>query len=689
MKNIKLIMTVLMAMALFMTACVKDEIFEGPPVMSDLVLTPQAPVENQPVQVSIKVTDLNGVQTVTLFYQTGLKSFTDTLMSANDNIYSAEIPGQASGVTVSYYVVAENKIGIKSYYPADAPTSKGVYTVGAPLIVMNEIYSRGTNGDPDWVEIFNDSDVEVNLTGYLIYDSGGQSGAKPKLTFPEGSVIAPHGYLVIVTDTDTVTVEGSGFGLSSGGEEIWLENANGNLIDNVAFPAMEVTQSYGRNPDGTTTWEILNEITRGAANSTAAPQAILKINEVYSKGTTENPDWIEIYNTSDFEANVGGFKVYDADGQSGAIPKKEIPAGTVIPAKSWYVIVTDDGEASGFGLSGDGEQVWLENAGGIVLDNIVFPALETNQSYGCYPDGDANMQVLFVITPGAANDNSEPPPAGITLINELYSQGTTENPDWVEFFNSSENELDISGYKIYDNSGLEGTKPKKEIPAGTILAPGTWYVIVVDDEDPSGFGLSSGGEKIWFENVEGAVIDSVEFPALEENQSFGRYPDGNANWQILYAPTPGAANDNTPPPPVVTVVVNELFSRGTTEDPDWVEIYNASADDIDLTGYKIYDNGGQTGTKPKKEFPAGTIIPGGGFFVIVVDDEDPSGFGLSSGGEELWFEAPDGTIINDITFPEMVETTYSYGRQPDGSENFFIFTEITRGTSNNDATILP
>lgn len=685
MKKIKFLLSMVLVMSLFMTACVKDEIFEGPPVASDLTITPQAPIENQPVQVSIKVTDLNGVQSVTLFYQTAMKAFTEVAMTANGNIYSAQIPGQASTVSVSYYVMAENKLGLKSYYPAGAPTTTGVYTVGAPLIVMNEVYSRGVVEDPDWVEIYNDSDVEVDLSGYLIYDSGGQSGAKPKLAFPEGTVIAAHGYFVVVTDIGGET----GFGLSSGGEEIWLENAAGNLIDNVIFPAMEITQSYGRNPDGSATWELLNEITRGAANSTAAPQAVLKINEVYSKGTETNPDWIEIYNTSDFEAQVGGFKVYDADGQAGTKPKKEIPAGTIIPAKSWYVIVTDDAEPSGFGLSSGGEQVWLENAAGIVLDDVTFPALETDQSYGRYPDGDANLQVLFVATPGAANDNSTPPPPGIAVINELYSQGTTENPDWVEFFNSSDTEIDISGYKIYDSGGQSGTKPKKEVPAGTILTPGAWYVIVVDDEDPSGFGLSSGGEKIWFENVEGMVVDSVEFPAMEEGQSFGRYPDGGANWIVLFVPTPGAANDNSVPPPSVTVVVNEIFSRGTTEDPDWVEIYNASNGDIDLTGYKIYDAGGQGGTKPKKEFPAGTMIPAGGYFVIVVDDDDPSGFGLSSGGEQLWFEAPDGTIVNDITFPEMVETTYSYGRQPDGSDNFFIFTEITKGTSNNDATILP
>ncbi|HRZ22305.1 MAG TPA: hypothetical protein P5184_11590, partial [Bacteroidales bacterium] len=58
----------------------------------------------------------------------------------------------------------------------------------------------------------------------------------------------------------------AGFGLSSGGDEVWLENAEGTVIDYVAIPAMETTQSYGRLPDGTDNWQLLNTITKGTAN---------------------------------------------------------------------------------------------------------------------------------------------------------------------------------------------------------------------------------------------------------------------------------------------------------------------------------------------------------------------------------------------------------------------------------------
>lgn len=529
---------------LLFSACVKDEIFQGPPSLSEMNLTPQSPSENQAVTVSVKVTDMNGVKTVTLYYKVGSGSFQPIVMTGSNNVYTAQIPGQDTDASVLFYIEAENKSGKKAYHPAGAPATTASFTVGAPLILMNEIYSRGVPDNPDWIEIYNASDVAVDIGGYKIYDNGGQAGSKPKIAIPAGTIISAKGFYVVVTDIGGDT----GFGLSSGGEEVWFENDKGNVIDNLAFPAMDVTQSYGRNPDGAQTWQLLNTITRGAPNSAALPEPVVKLNEIFSQGTAENPDWIELYNESNFEANIGGYKIYDNDGQSGSKPKKEIPAGTVIPAKGFYVIVVDDGTANGFGLSGSGEQVWLENTTGVIKDDITFPALEATQSYGRYPDGTANWQVLHVVTKGTANDNTiPPPPAAPVKMNEIYSRGTVENPDWIEIYNPSTTQVDISGFKVYDSGGNAGSKPKKEFPAGTVIPAGGFFAIVVDDGELSGFGLSSGGEKVWFENAGGVVIDSIVFPAMEETQSYGRLPDGSDNWQLLNTITKGASNSNAPP----------------------------------------------------------------------------------------------------------------------------------------------
>jgi hypothetical protein len=208
-------------------------------------------------------------------------------------------------------------------------------------------------------------------------------------------------------------------------------------------------------------------------------------------------------------------------------------------------MVVDDGTASGFGLSSGGEEVWLENTAGTVIDNAVFPALAETESYGRFPDGTDNWQILFSVTKGAANSNA--PPSAIILMNEVYSRGIPDAPDWIELYNASTFSADISGYKLYDSGGKSGSKAKKEIPAGTTIPAGGFYVMVVDDGTASGFGLSSGGETAWFENASGTILDTIAFPAMAETESFGRLPDGSANWQLLASITKGSPNSNENP----------------------------------------------------------------------------------------------------------------------------------------------
>lgn len=265
------------------------------------------------------------------------------------------------------------------------------------------------------------------------------------------------------------------------------------------------------------------------------------------------------------------------------------------------------------------------------------------------------------------------------VMNEVYSRGDATSPDWIEIYNPNTSAIDISGYRIYDSGGQSATKPKKEIPAGTTLAGMGFYVITVDDADASGFGLSSGGETVWFENAAGTIIDSVAIPALGTDTSYARIPNGSTNWAKLTLPTRGASNGSGGG--VLPLTINEAYSRGVATDPDWVEIYNPNEAPVTLTGYKIYDPGGNAGTKPKMPFPDGAVVPAKGWYVIVVDGSEAYQFGLSSGGDEVWLENPGGTVVDHVQFGAMSETQ-SFSRIPDGSTNWILSNTITRGATN-------
>ena len=296
------------------------------------------------------------------------------------------------------------------------------------------------------------------------------------------------------------------------------------------------------------------------------------------------------------------------------------------------------------------------------------------------------MTGMFLSCSREAPAPTEPAPTVIlpVVINEIYTHGVLSNPDWVEIYNPNSDSINIGGYAVYNLAGKNGIKPKKTIPSGTFVHGVSYYIVVVNDTiSASAFDLSATGEKVWFDNGSGAVIDSVNVPALGVDSSYARKPDGASTWVIATPPSKGDANS------ILPIVMNEIFVQGVVGNLDWVEMYNPNASSINIGGYKIYDVGGQTGSKPKKEIPAGTTISARGFFVIIVDTAsvagDLSGFGLSQSGEAVWLENANGNIIDNVTFSAMPTTNgaLSYGRKPDGSSTWQILTVITRGTSNN------
>lgn len=129
-------------------------------------------------------------------------------------------------------------------------------------IVINELMPRNSetvadqDGEyDDWVELYNFSDEDVDVTGFYLTDS------KSNLTrwqFPAGTVIRKKGFLIIWADGDSTTQAGlhTNYKLSAeDGENVVLLTPEQELIDLVEFPPTLLEQSYARIPNGTGDFE--------------------------------------------------------------------------------------------------------------------------------------------------------------------------------------------------------------------------------------------------------------------------------------------------------------------------------------------------------------------------------------------------------------------------------------------------
>lgn len=145
------------------------------------------------------------------------------------------------------------------------------------------------------------------------------------------------------------------------------------------------------------------------------------INEIYTNGNATQSDWVELYNKSDKDINIGGYKIFGSGGQIGSIPKMQIPSSSVIPANGFRVFNTENATSSSFNLSHNGDALWLEDASGTIIDQLIFPALSFSQSFGRYPDGSSNWEVLNSLTRGVSNTKREDASISVVPVFRLPS----------------------------------------------------------------------------------------------------------------------------------------------------------------------------------------------------------------------------------------------------------------------------
>ncbi|MBN2424161.1 MAG: CotH kinase family protein [Calditrichaceae bacterium] len=160
---------------------------------------------------------------------------------------------------------------------------------------------------------------------------------------------------------------------------------------------------------------------------------------------------------------------------------------------------------------------------------------------------------------------------------------------------------------------------------------------------------------------------------------------------------------------VPRIFINEFLASNISIDADildfddfsdWLEIYNDENTNIDLGGYYITDD---PDNPCRWKIPDGTIISAKGFLRFWADgyDEQPGktyqreyypydyfitryyhlNFSLNRAGEYIGLYNPDGELVDSLYY-DLQYRDISYGRQPDGVDNWYFFGEPTPASSN-------
>lgn len=139
------------------------------------------------------------------------------------------------------------------------------------------------------------------------------------------------------------------------------------------------------------------------------------------------------------------------------------------------------------------------------------------------------------------------------------------------------------------------------------------------------------------------------------------------------------------------VFINEVCSKNVQsfidsdgDSPDWIELYNAGSEAVDLSGYFISDNE----EKLEKWSIENAQIDAGGYLLILasgkdrIDSEYHTNFKISSDGETVAFSDPEGELIHRLVVP-LLRSDHSIGYYQEEPLTPVIFESPTPGTSNN------
>lgn len=156
------------------------------------------------------------------------------------------------------------------------PGTGGSAPAGA--LVINEIQARGD----EWVEIANGSDGDIDLSGFGLCDedADGQCETASAMRFPDGTVIGPGEYLVVLADQmdpDPGPHDVCIPGVTSCFYATWrVSAADGEVIRLIGADDAEVAQLlYPANAtvDATTSWSRLPDMTGAADVGAPTPGA--------------------------------------------------------------------------------------------------------------------------------------------------------------------------------------------------------------------------------------------------------------------------------------------------------------------------------------------------------------------------------------------------------------------------------
>jgi hypothetical protein len=751
----------------------------APPAIYEVAHAPVVPDAGQPVVVTARVADPDGVASLELLYRIDpATSLVAAVMNdngtggdavAHDGIYSATIPGQAAGTLIGWSIraVDQTATALNGVYPAGAPAREALVRFGDPTPASSfgtyRFWITPSNADALYTRP-NTANEPVEGTYVIgnfraIHHAEFIYGGSPFKNEDQGHpVTGPGRFAVDVPADDRFLGDASLGKLHAPGNNpftedtiqreqymlwmarqlgqpwlnrryfVWLVNGNrhGTLMEDTEYPNNDFIESrFPDDPDGdlrkVSFWFEFDELNVGIGPILNKVATHTTLNDFYTTNVVTGQrerklarcrwHWAPRGYSSTANDFTNVFALVAAAGASNS-PTYTADFARLANLKSWARQVAVDhasGSQDAFGFRSG------QNAYFYRTDRLPWVYIAWDRNFGLGSNSGTNI-APFDLFEGPA---TIPDP----VFQTVQAQPLFRRAWWSAYQEIAErvwrpetvNAFFDPRYAAFKASGINVVSPDTVIKSW--IATRRVYIQQQLAKVTTGFRVTTpGGQSVTNGTYTLTGFAPVNVNTIEVNgRPLALQWSTVTNWMgdfllasginalhVVARDAQGAVVSNATLNVTFTgtsawpaVRINEWMAdnAGFMRDPadndaeDWFELYNTTTNLVDLAGWALSDT---LTNQAQYIVPTGYLIPPQGCLLVWADGEPGqnrsnrvdlhASFKLAQTGESISLWAPDGTLIDAVTFGPQT-ANFTEGRIP-GQSNGVVLMTPTPGTTN-------
>lgn len=539
--------------------------------------------------------------TLELYSDTNQDSLTDKI------IEESELFRIRPNEKIQYEFLFESKIEQnKQLFIVDVNTNDDDTTNNKYILELNPSYSKNTlvvneimyspgNYEPEWIELYNNSDYEIDLFNWSV----GDVLTNPVFKSINNSLLIKSKEYLIISKSNSIynfhrniesrVIELSFANLNNDEDGVVIKDFNGKTIDSLRY-VNEWSTISGHSLERISIHNSSVNENNWSSSLSIEGSSPGGINSVTSK----DYDLVikSIYTEPEFPVEGEKIKLFTDIENRGENSADDFRVEFFIMNENGNSLIE---KVENLSLSSE-DSITIETINEIIINDTTKIFVQVSFIH----DEDLNNNYLEKLLIPGFNRNT-------VLLSEIMFKPKDDEPEWIEIINNSDSVVNLKNWLVGDS------RSKAIITETDILLDPNDYLIISDNIEQDNFfsrvvktnlpDLSNTKDEVIIYDYRNAIIDSMNYnvPSTYSNSvslervSLAERSDNVENWSFSInanGSTPGNENSvsGLPDYNYGDLIFTEIMFEPSEMNSEFLEFYNNSDEPIEIGGWSISDD---------------------------------------------------------------------------------------------------